>query len=87
LTLEEASDALGKSVATVSRSLLGGEECGGWVLRRADRVYAVYVSGGWRVAMENGRGNGWIEYGRPEVRFGRRDVEKIREITLGWYGF
>lgn len=78
---------LGVSVSTVSRAVSGLEECNGWFLRRVDRVFAVHLreSGSWRVVSENGRGSGYVEYGNPFVRIGKKDVDRERELTLYWY--
>lgn len=87
LTLEEVSEALNLSTATVCRAIQGAEQCGDWFLRRADRIYAVKLKAfnSWRVVQENGRGTGYVEYGNPMSRIGKREVSEIRDLTLSWY--
>ena len=84
-TLEEVAERLGVSIATVSRACVSMEECKGWLMRRADPVYAVRLKEGrsWRVAVEV-RG-GYMEYGNPGVRFRKREVDQVVDVTLAWY--
>lgn len=86
-TLEEASDFLGVSIATVSRATVSGEEVAGWVLRRVDRVFAVRLVAfrSWRVVVSNGRESGYVEYGNPLSKIRKSDVDQVKDITGGWY--
>lgn len=87
-TLESVSELLGISVATASRATMGGEEtAGGWILRRADRVYAVRLKAfrSWRVVVENGRGTGYLEYGNPLSKIRKSEVDQVKDVTGEWY--
>ena len=87
LTLEEASDELGTSIASASRACMGGEPCRGWSLRRVDRVYAVRLKAfnSWRVVVQNGKNSGYLEYGNPLSKVRKCDVADVRDITESWY--
>ena len=87
LTLEEASEAVGTSIATASRACMSGGECCGWVFRRVDRVYAVRLKAfnSWRVVVGNGRNSGYLEYANPFSKIRKCDVSDVRELTEVWY--
>jgi len=82
-TLEEASAALGVSIATASRSSAVGGECVGWLLRRSERVFLVRLKAfrSWRLAVENGRNSGYLEYGNPMSKIRKCDIDDVREVT------
>lgn len=86
-TLEEASKEIGVSVSTVSRAAGGFEECHGWSVRWADRVFAVRLKEkyAWEVAVENGRGSGYVKLGDPFVKFRKGDVDQVKDLTVAWY--
>lgn len=85
--LDEACSVCGLSRTSISLACRDGVESGGWRFRRVERVYAVRlkVGGEWRLVVENGRGTGYLEVENPLRRVGAREVDKIKDITIGWY--
>ena len=85
--LEDASRAYGISVSSVSLACTCSRECGGALFRRVDRVYALMcgVRKEWVIAVMNNSGSGYFEYGNPLRKIGSREIQQVRDITLGWY--
>ena len=85
--LDTASGEIGMSIGMISRCCSEGRECGGWVVRRVERVYAVRRKGErtWSVVSRDSRNTGYIILGDPSVKIRDREVEQAREITSGWY--
>lgn len=85
-TLEEAAKWTGLNVSTLSRACADTGYTKEWIVRRADRMYNVKLKGerAWRVAGMNSRNSGYIELDTFERLDGRK-VEKVKDITLGWY--
>ena len=86
-TLESAAGVLGIHPSTISRAIAECSDVKGIRFRYGDRMYAVRLKGSaeWRVMTENARRTGYVLYGAPEIRFRNGAVEKVRDITEGWY--
>ena len=85
--LEEASREIGVSPAAISMASIGMRDCAGWSVRRVDRIFAVRSKGRheWLVAVMNNRNNGYLEFENPMRKIGLREVDQVRDVTLGWY--
>ena len=86
-TLEEASRVYGVSVSSISLACTSGRESCGCLFRRVDRVYALMcgMRKEWVIAVQNNSGSGYFEYGNPLRKIGSREIQQVRDITLGWY--
>lgn len=85
-TIDNASEVLGVSAASISAASIDLRETGGWTVRRVDRVYAVHVRvhNEWLVANMDSKG-GYMEYGNPERKISKKEIDEVRDITAGWY--
>lgn len=82
-TLQEAADACGKSVSTISRALRDFNPD----IRQVDRVYIVKVKDlGWRVAVMASTNRAYIPLDQGEKKIPVKNVEQIKDVTLAWYG-
>lgn len=85
-TLEAAAESLGTTSSAVSIACRDGRECRGWMVRRVERVYAVKtrVRQDWVICTRDVRGR-YIEYGNPVRVMGEKEMDQVREITMGWH--
>lgn len=85
-TVEEAANGLGISGASISAASIDTRETKGWIIRRVERLYAVHtrVHNEWILATVNSRGV-MSEFGNPARRITGREVDEVRDVTVGWY--
>lgn len=86
-TLEDASKALGVSCTSLSLACVDSRPTMGYLVKRVDRVYALHLRAHneWIVAVGNARNDGYLELENPSRRIGRREIDRIKDITLGWH--
>lgn len=86
-TLEEASEYLGVSGSSISRSMNECRECQGHLFRYVNRVFAVRLktNGAWRIVTRNSRNGAYILMDDPAVRIKDREVDRIKDLTVVWY--
>lgn len=85
-TLEEASGALDVSHTSLSIASIEGRETRGYLVRRAERVYAVHMRyhNEWKMCVLSARGM-YVEMGNPVRRLSPKEYDQVRDVTLGWY--
>lgn len=85
-SLEDASAALGISVASISRACSYGSKCQGWRIRRGPRVFVIRKEGEWCwfVAVRDSRNRGYVKMGTREI-VKDRQVAGLKEISEEWY--
>lgn len=86
-TVETAANELGMSATSVSTACMEGRECKGWKLRRADRIWALHLRAHneWMLGVSNAKNDGWLEFENPDRKIAVKEVDRKKEITLGWY--
>lgn len=85
-TIEEAAEGLGISGASVSAASIDERNAKGWEIRRVERIFAVHAHAHneWLLAVVNSKGV-LTEFGNPGRRISRKEVDEIRDVTVGWY--
>ena len=82
-TLEEAAEALGLAVGTISRLTKEGRGR----IKRVERVYAVKrKDGDWTIAGRPADNRGYVPLWWKGARIRERDVERVVDVTASWYG-
>ena len=86
-TLEEASEALGVSGSSISRSMNECRECQGHMFRYVNRVFAVQLKAGgeWRIVTRDSRNSGYILIEDAGKRIRQSDVSRVKDVTAVWY--
>ena len=82
-TLEEASNALGMSVSTLSRRLRDVDPD----FRYASRVYAIRMKNTkeWTVAVLDNSGRRYVTLGQSLRKIQKKEVDQVKDITACWY--
>jgi len=85
-TLEEASAALGVSTTSLSLACVDSRPTKGYLVRRAERVYALRMRSckTWIVCAQNAHG-AYIEMGNPYRKVSKKEYDAVRDLTAGWY--
>ena len=82
-TLEEAAEALGVSVSTLSRNMRDLEPD----LKYVSRVYAIKMkdSGEWIVAVLDHSGRKYVTMGQSLKKIAKSEICGVKDITVAWY--
>lgn len=85
-TLDDASSALDVSSTSLSLACVDSRPTKGYLVRRAERVYALRLRAlkTWIVCVQNGHG-AYIEMGNPYRRVSPKEYDAVRDVTVGWY--
>ena len=86
-SLEKASEALGMSVANISRAVSDQRKVNGVALKWAERVYAVREKeGDWKIGVLNSRNSAYLPVSQIGAKVDVKRVIAKKDITASWYG-